>query len=141
MCEIDLYKVYLGLRSRQSTGIAPNFTICWTYLMEYSTSGKKITISENNISAPKIHIVHHNISIFSIAPIFFFSIAVALSGQFFCFLFFLSWKIVSTIAIAIVGRMITIREAIQKRSNEPIYKTIAIFKKKYQCITKICLGV
>jgi hypothetical protein len=30
---------------------------------------------------------------------------------------------VTTIAVAIVGRAITIWEAIQKRSHEPIYKT------------------
>ena len=31
-------------------------------------------------------------------------------------------KYVSTIAIVIVGRAITIRRAIQKRRNEPMYK-------------------
>ena len=36
---------------------------------------------------------------------------------------FKSAKRATTIAIAIVGRAITIWEAIQKRSHEPIYKT------------------
>ena len=41
------------------------------------------------------------------------------------FIYFASYKVIAlpTIAVAIVGRAITIWEAIQKRSHEPIYKT------------------
>ena len=39
-------------------------------------------------------------------------------------------KRATTIAVAIVGRTITIWEAIQKRSQEPIYKTHTKFKER-----------
>ena len=38
-------------------------------------------------------------------------------------LFLIKRKRATTIVVAIVGRAITIWEAIQKRSHEPIYKT------------------
>ena len=39
-------------------------------------------------------------------------------------------KRATTIAVAIVGRAITIWEAIQKRSYEPIYKTLKKLKQR-----------
>ena len=39
-------------------------------------------------------------------------------------------KRATTIAVAIVGRAITIQETIQKRSHEPIYKTYTKIKAK-----------
>ena len=44
----------------------------------------------------------------------------------------------TAIAVAIVGRAITIREAIQKRSHEPIYKTYTKNEAKgLRAITKV----
>jgi hypothetical protein len=43
---------------------------------------------------------------------------------------FKSVKRATAIAVAIVGRAITIWEAIQKRSHEPIYKTHKKFKQR-----------
>ena len=46
----------------------------------------------------------------------------------------------TTIALTIVGRAITIWEAIQKRSHEPIYKTNAKIKQRNREMSNIAIG-
>ena len=46
----------------------------------------------------------------------------------------------TTFAVTIVGRVVTIREAIQKRSHEPIYKTYAKVEAKRLRATTFAIG-
>jgi hypothetical protein len=47
---------------------------------------------------------------------------------------------VRTIAVAIIGRAITIWEAIHKRNHEPIYKTYTKFEAKRLRVTTIAIA-